>query len=157
MTYRILSTGKGVIINRMPETVENKIIFDFERAPEHATAIFTFDDGTSYYRDLCDGRCSITKKDVAGCIGVALAILDGKTPVARWECEGVKAEKYCDGYVTLVPDDSDLPSKFVSLQMELEEERLLTKKLIENIDELKKEIRQFREEFDRLYKGYQVI
>jgi hypothetical protein len=124
MTYRILSTGKGVIINRMPETVENKIIFDFERAPEHATAIFTFDDGTSYYRDLCDGRCSITKKDVAGCIGVALAILDGKTPVARWECEGVKAEKYCDGYVTLVPDDSDLPSKFVSLQMELEEERL---------------------------------
>lgn len=157
MIYRIFSNGRGVITSREEEVVRDKIVFCFERAPKHATAIVTFDDGTSYYRELHDGNCSITKKNIEGHIGVALAILNGETPVARWECERIKVEQRCDGSVALSPDYADLPEKFALLQMELEEERLLTKSLIENIDEFKKEIRQFREEFDRLYKGYQVI
>lgn len=149
MVYRIFNNERGVITSREPITLSGDIPFLFEGAPEGATAIITNQDGTSYYRELVDRRCSVPSKHLNGCVSVGLALMNGKTPTSRWSCEGIKVIRQSGDVVLIMPDDGDIPKTVTMMRVELDEVRRENQKLKSEQDAL-------RREFEALKKGYNL-
>ena len=145
MTYRLLSTGRGVITTRQPRVVKDNATFLFDGAPEGATAVFVLKDAT-YYRALNDGRCNIPGKYLDGDINVSITLSDKSAKIKRYACEGLKATKLNDG-VLLAPDDSNLAEEFAKSRVEADELR-------GEFDNLRSEFENLKKEFDDMKQGY---
>ena len=148
MTYRLLSTGKGIITTRQPKVVKDNATFLFNGAPEGAMAVFSMADAT-YYRPLNDGRCNIPGKYLSGDISVSITLADKSAKIKRYGCEGLKATKLSDG-VLLSPDDSNLPEEFAKTKVEMDELRGDFNKLRGEFEDLKKT-------FDEMMQGYGLV
>ena len=145
MTYKLLSTGKGVITTRQPKVLNDNATFLFDAAPEGAMAVFVMKDAT-YYRPLKDGRCNIPSKYLDGDISVSITLTDKSAKIKRYGCEGLKATKLSDG-VLLAPDDSNLAEEFAKSRVEADELRGDFNKLHSEFEDLKKQ-------FNDMMQGY---
>ena len=148
MTYRVLSTGKGIITTRQPKVIKDNATFLFNGAPQGAMAVFTMRDAT-YYRELTDGRCNIPVKYLEGDIAVSITLADKLAKIKRYGCEGLKATKLNDG-VLLVPDDSNLAEEFAKSRVEADELRKAFDKLHGEFESLKKQ-------FNDMMQGYGLV
>lgn len=147
MLYRICNNGRAVLVTREPQFVDAELVLEFDDTPEGYVAIVHIGD-KKYYRNIREGRCSIAKSLLkSGPIKVTVVKDDELRPIY----EGDELYALCREGVVVIEGNT------------LEYDRLLTEQRCE-IDELrednaefKAQLLQFREEFDRLYKGYQVL
>lgn len=149
MIYKILKTGRGVIQTREAIITGPEVEFSFYDAPKYATAIFTLQDGTSYYRELEDGKCRIRADKLRGCVEVTVAVLADKTPIDKWECEGFCVHKQPDGSIVILPNDDDLPGRFSEMAVQLDKE-------IRAREALEQRLEQLEKEFKRIKQGYNL-
>lgn len=148
MTYRLLSTGKGVITNRQTKVIKDNATFLFNGAPDEAMAVFTM-PGATYYRELNDGRCNIPGKYLNGNIAVSVTINDKTAKIKRYKCEGLVATKLTDG-VLLAPDDSNLSEEFAKSLVEADALR-------EDFNALKGEFEELKTIFEKMKEGYGLV
>jgi hypothetical protein len=148
MTYRILSTGKGVITTRQPKVVNDSATFLFNGAPEGSRAVFSM-VGATYYRELNGGRCNIPGKYLVGDIAVSISVSEKSAKIKRIVCEGLKATKLSDG-VLLAPDDSNLAEEFAKTKVELDE-------LSREFGRLRSEFDTLRNTFEKMKEGYGLV
>lgn len=148
MTYKLLSTGKGVITTRQVKVIKDNATFLFNDAPEGAIAVFTM-PGATYYRELNGGRCNIPGKYLDGNIAVSIALNDKTAKIKRYACEGLQATKLSDG-VLLAPDDSNLAEEFAKLRVEADELR-------GEFDKLRGEFEDLKKEFNDMMQGYGLV
>ena len=116
--YKLLNNGEGFITTRQPQFISDSISFYFDGAPQNATAIFT-SSGTPYYRDLKDNTCMIPIDKLEGELSVTVAVIDGKIVPRKWRCEGLLLQKQKSGDMYLLPNDMDIPEKFVDMKIAL--------------------------------------
>ena len=148
MNYRLLSTGKGVILSRQPKVVKDTATFMFHGAPIGAMAVFSM-PGATYYRELNGGRCNIPMKYLDGDVSVTLTLKDRTSKNARYVCEGIKATKLSDG-VLLAPDDSNLAEEFAKSRVEVDELR-------RDFNSLKDEFEELKTIFEKMKEGYGLV
>lgn len=148
MTYKLLSTGKGVITSRQVKVIKDNATFLFHGAPNGAMAVFTTSNAT-YYRELQDGRCNIPGKYLIGDIAVSVTVNDKDAKIKKYSCEGLKGTKLSDG-ILLAPDDSNLAEEFAKSRVEADELRGEFKTLKGEFEELKKT-------FDKMKEGYGLV
>lgn len=148
MTYRILSTGKGVIITRQPKVIKDNATFLFNGAPEGATAVFSM-PGATYYRELNGGRCNIPGKYLEGDIAVSISVAEKGAKMKRIACEGLKATKLSDG-VLIAPDDSNLAEEFAKLRVEVDEIRV-------DYKNIRAEFEALQNTFEKMKEGYGLV
>ena len=148
MTYRLLSTGKGVITTRQVKVIKDNATFLFNGAPEGAMAVFTM-PGATYYRELNGGRCNIPGKYLDGNIAVSIALNDRTAKIKRYTCEGLQATKLSDG-VLLAPDDSNLAEEFAKSRVEVDELR-------RDFNSLKAEFEELKTIFEKMKEGYGLV
>lgn len=148
MTYRMLSTGKGVITTRQPKVIKDNATFLFNGAPDGATAVFSM-PGATYYRELNGGRCNIPGKYLEGDIAVSITITEKGAKMKRFSCEGIKATKLSDG-VLISPDDSDLAEEFAKSRVEADELR-------EEFSKLRGEFEDLKKQFNDMMQGYGLV
>lgn len=149
MTYKLLSTGKGVITTRQVKVIKDNATFLFNGAPEGATAVFVMKDAT-YYRPLNNGRCNIPGKYFDGDISVSITLSDKSAKIKRYACEGLKAEKLPGGNVLIAPDDSNLAEEFAKSRVEADELR-------GEFDKLRGEFEDLKKEFNDMMQGYGLV
>lgn len=147
MEYKLLDNGTAVILTRQPKLFYDYLYVDFSCAPSGATAIFE-NFGNSYYRELCDGKCSIPVKMLHGEIKVTVVILDGTTPAKKWVCEELKAETQADGGILISPNDMNLPQTVVALKLENQEIRIENKALKDRLSGLEKRLDEIMGAYD---------
>lgn len=148
MTYRLLSTGKGVITTRQPKVIKDNATFLFNGAPDGAMAVFSMPDAT-YYRELISGRCNIPSKYLEGDIAVSISITEKGAKVKRIACEGLKATKLSDG-VLIAPDDSNLAEEFAKSRVEVDELR-------GDFVKLRGEFEALQNTFEKMKEGYGLV
>lgn len=151
MNYKLLSTGKGVILSRQPKVVKDTATFMFYDAPIGAMAVFSISGspGATYYRELNSGRCNIPVKYLDGDVSVTLTLKDRTTKNVRYVCEGIKATKLSDG-VLLAPDDSNLAEEFAKSRVEVDELR-------RDFNSLKGEFEELKTIFEKMKEGYGLV
>ena len=114
MNYKLLNNDNGIIKNREPQIVSDKLHVSFEGLEDVATAIFERDDGESLYRTLCDNKCMLECRWLKGSIKVTVAIFKNTARTKRWFCEGFFAQPVPNSQCVLVyPADTDLQGKEV--------------------------------------------
>lgn len=148
MTYKLLSTGKGVIITRQPTVVKDNATFLFNDVPEGATAVFSA-TGATYYRHLVAGRCNIPIKNLQGNISVSITVTDKSSRIKRFICEGLKATKVGDDML-IAPDDSNLAEEFAKSKIEADELR-------KDFDKLRGEFENLKKQFNDMMQGYGLV
>ena len=147
MLYKICNNGRGVLVTREPQFVDGELVLEFDGADEGYVAILQTGD-KKYYRNIREGRCAYAANLIkTGAVTVTVVKDDELRPV--YECDGLYA--LCREGVLVIEGNT------------LEYDRLLAEQRVE-IDELrednalfKKELLQFRYEFDAIYKGYEVL
>jgi hypothetical protein len=148
MTYKLLSTGRGIITTRQAKVVKDNAMFLFSGAPEGAMAVFTM-PGATYYRELKSGRCNIPAKYLDGNIAVSIALNDKTAKIKRYSCEGLQATKLSDG-VLLAPDDSNLAEEFAKSRVEADELR-------GEFEALREEFVNLKKQFNDMMQGYGLV
>lgn len=148
MTYRMLSTGKGVITTRQPKVIKDNATFLFNGAPDGATAVFSM-PGATYYRELNGGRCNIPGKYLEGDIAVSITITEKGAKMKRFSCEGIKATKLSDG-VLIAPDDSNLAEEFAKSRVEMDELR-------KEFGTLRTDFENLQNTFEKMKEGYGLV
>ena len=147
MRYKLLGSGKAVIISREHEIVYDNFFITFSGAPSDATAILDV-NGSSLYRKLEDGVCSIPANKLVGEIRVTVVILDGTTPIKRWNCEELKAETLRDGGTLVSPNDMNLPQKLADLELEYEHIRQTNERITKRLQALEDRLEKILEGYD---------
>ena len=148
MTYRLLSTGKGVITTRQVKVIKDNATFLFNGAPEGALAVFSM-PGATYYRELNGGRCNIPAKYLDGNIAVSIALNDKTAKIKRYSCEGLQATKLSDG-VLIAPDDSNLAEEFAKSRVEMDELR-------KEFGTLRTDFENLQNTFEKMKEGYGLV
>ena len=147
MLYKICNNGRAVLVTREPCFVENLLEIGFDGCDEGCTAIFTVGD-KKYYRPIKDGTCSIEAAKLTGG-AIKLVVIEDDATDPTYVCDELWVVHGGDGvYVS---------GNFLEYDKLLAEQRCEIDNLRADNAEFKKELATFREEFDRLYKGYQVI
>lgn len=147
MLYKICNNGRAVLVTREPQFVDGELVLEFDGADEGYVAIAQIRD-KKYYRNIREGRCAFAANLFkTGPVGITVVKDDELRPI--YECDGLYA--LCREGVVVIEGNT------------LEYDKLLAEQRVE-IDELradnaefKAELLQFREEFDRIYKGYEVL
>lgn len=118
--YKLLGEGEWVILTRHPQLVNEKLCVCFDGVPQNSTAVFT-SNGTSYYRKLEGNVCELPAKKLDGVVSVTIAVFDGKIVAKRWQCEELLIKKQKNGDLFVLPNDMNIPEKFVDLLVEFDE------------------------------------
>ena len=148
MKFKLLSNHTGHIVSRQPELVNGKLSLSFEKAPQDSTAIFQLTDGTSYYRELNNGACSIEANKITGEIAVSVTIMNGEAISPVWICEGLKVDRLASGEYLALPNDMNLPLEVIKLKQENEDIRSFCKQLDEQISSLRITLEKIMEGHD---------
>ena len=147
MLYKICNNGRAVLVTREPQFVDEELVLEFNDTPEGYVAIVQIGD-KKYYRNIREGRCSIAKSLLkSGPVKVTVVKDDELRPVY----EGDELYALCREGVVVIEGNT------LEYDRLLAEQRCEIDELREDNAEFKAELLQFREEFDRLYKGYQVL
>ncbi len=149
MEYKLLDNGKGLLLTRQPEIVQQHLIITFSGAPENATAIFENGKGDSLYRLLQDNTCSLPARFLEGDIKVSITILDTSQKPPVWHCEEIKTKKQSAG-VLVGPNDMNLPQQVIEIQLEQQE-------IKNTIGGLIRQLSEFDEKLKKLLEGYDII
>lgn len=142
--YKLLNSGRGVILTRQPDIASGSIHFSFEGAPANATAIITA-GGKDYYRSAQD--CCISARVFVGDVKVMVAVLESASETS-WCCEGLKGRIVRDG-VLVAPNDFDLPGQMVEMQKEMHDMR-------QRLDDVEAENRSLRNQLSSMMEGYDL-
>ena len=151
MNYKLLNNDNGIIKNREPQIVSDKLHVSFEGLEDVATAIFERDDGESLYRTLCDNKCMLESRWLKGSIKVTVAIFKNTARTKRWFCEGFFAQPVPNSQCVLVyPADTDLQGKFVELQENVSDSITALKAISDKVALLEEKI-------VKLIEGYDIV
>ena len=148
--YKLLDTGKGIILTREPKQKHDEAEFDFGLLDGNAVAIFEFKDGRSSYKKLAGGACRLPLDIVEEeSISICVAILDGSPEPVKWSCEAVKVKPIegGNGYI-VYPDDIDLQKLLLQLVLENEQIREDGKETNKRIDALQDKLKTIMEGYD---------
>lgn len=146
--YKLLEKD-GVILTRQAEIANNEVVVRFFGGSDDATAIFVSEEGKSFYRKLSNGTCEIPSEKLNGSIKVTVAVLNGNTPLRKWHCEGLKTIKLRDGGTLILPDDMNMPQKFVELRLECQN-------LQQSNERLEARVKELEERLEKLLEGYDL-
>lgn len=150
ITYKLLSNGRAVILNRSAVVAKGKVEFEFQNAPLGANAVFSsLNSKEKYYRPLENGACNVPAEYFEGTVDITLAIFN-QSPIKRWRCESLKCTKMSGGEVLIVADDANLPEEFVKLRVEVDELR-------EKNGSLERKIEALHKSFQEIMQGYNII
>ena len=117
MIYKVLNNNTAVLLTMSPQIIYGNLRISFEDAPGNVTAIFKCGDA-SYYRELKDGICEIPSDKLSGEVKISLAILDTKTPLQKWICDSLNAQRTKDGGVLVSLKDLIAPETVAKLRIE---------------------------------------
>ena len=146
MEYRLLDSGKGVMLTRQPEFISGSLYITFTGAPAGATAIFE-NGGDSLYRLLSDGSCSVPASFLTGDVRVVVTLLDGTVNPQKWACEGIKTTA-TKGGVLVCPNDNDIPRQIAEIQVEMQGIRNDIKALFDKYSGLETKLNKLLEGYD---------
>ncbi|MCM1455570.1 MAG: hypothetical protein NC037_03475 [Bacteroides sp.] len=147
MEYRLLDSGKGVMLTRQPELVSGDLYITFTGAPAGATAIFENGNGDSVYRLLSDGSCGVPASFLAGNVRVVVTLLDGTANAPKWACEGIKTTA-TNGGVLVCPNDGDIPRQIAEMAVEMQGIRTDIKTLFDKYSGLETILNKLLEGYD---------
>lgn len=148
MTYRLLSTGRGVPLSLAPEAAM-PLNLTFENVPDGANVYVKNADGAVYYREIHGGKVAINLAVLADEVELGvMTTAPGHTP-SRWSCGHLTIWRHMNG-VSCVPSVSDLAEQASALALEAEEMRETNQKLAKRMDELEEKIAG-------LYDGYDIM
>lgn len=146
MEYRLLDSGKGVMLTRQPEFISGSLYITFTGAPAGATAIFE-NGGDSLYRLLSDGSCSVPASFLTGDVRVVVTLLNGTVNAPKWTCEGIKASN-TKGGIFVRPNDGDIPQQIAETRVEMQEIRNDIKMLFDKYSGLETKLNKLLEGYD---------
>ena len=147
MEYTCLKKiGKGFIITRKPEILNDGLIISFKNAPTSATIILRNQKGNSLYRSLIDSSCEIPLDFLKGEISVLLTVLNGKSNTEKYICEPFFVEEK-NGVIMVYPNWLDLPMQIIDIYGELQSVKGGMEELFGKFDSLDKKV-------DKLLDGY---
>lgn len=148
MTYRLLSTGRGVPLSLTPEAASPLNIV-FEGAPAGANVYVKTRNGAVYYREIRGGKASIDLGSFAGEVELGVVTTDVARKPSRWTCGYLTVWRHISG-VICTPSVADLAERVKEIALENEELRAENAKIINKLTE-------FEKKFNEFYEGYDVM
>jgi hypothetical protein len=148
--YKLLSTSKGIILDRTPKKIAKSVSLKFDTRDKDATVIFGFEDGTNSYKPIEDGICKFAPEGREGSITISVAILNGDANPQKWICEALKIIPLSDGGYIVIPDDQDVRQLVSELYLENENMR-------GQFDALAEDFKNLSDKVDSLMEGYDLI
>lgn len=148
MTYRLLSTGRGVPLALAPEH-GNSLQLSFENAPDGASAYLKLANGAVFYKEITDGKITIDLSRIAGEIRIGVVSTKATTPPGSWDC-GALTVVHTIGGTMVAPSAADLAEQVRRVMLEAEEIREKNNELSEKLDEVLRRL-------DEIYEGYDFI
>lgn len=149
LTYQMYDRG-AVLITRQAESCSDELKVSVIGAPIGATLLFRDNDGkgTTFYRALRDGACTVPFVKMSGAVKVTLILQEsGKLP-ERLSCEGLFVKTAAPGVVTVEPDDTDIHSHVSQLLMEHGEIRRELTETKEKLEKLTRRVEAALEGYD---------
>lgn len=150
MKYKLLGNKKGIILTRNPKLIERELTVSFVDAPANATAIFENAEGDSYYQKIVDKVCVVPSAILKGVIKSMVVVFDDTPCPAKWVCEELVAQKLKDGSALIMPNDMNMPQKFVEIQLEQQ-------KMAERISRLEDRLKTLEDKFEDVFEGHNYI
>jgi hypothetical protein len=148
--YKLLSTSKGIILDRTPKKNVKTVGLKFDIYDKDATVIFGFEDGTNSYKPIEDGICKLSLEGKEGSIAISVAILNGDANPKKWVCEALKVIPLPEGKYIVIPDDQDVRQLVADLCLENETIR-------GQFSALTKDVKNLSDKLDALMDGYDLI
>ena len=149
MIYKLLDTNTGVILTRQQHVVKGEAKIEVKGAPDGANIIF-ITENREFVRKLECGFCVAPVAKMNGTVSVCVKALNERGRVRTWNCEGIVVTQLGEGNVLLVPDDMDMPAKFVQLLAENQEMR-------ENMHKLENTIKELSQKVDGMLEGWDIV
>lgn len=147
MLYKICNNGRAVLVTREPIMIGDALKLQFDEIEDGYTAIFTT-GGHVYYRGITNGECQLEATKIsAGVIYLVIVKNDETRPT--YICDQL--------YATVGKDDVCVCGNILEYDTLLRDLRVENDELREDMALFKSQLLQFREEFDEIMKGYNVL
>ena len=150
MKYKLFDNKTGVILSRCPELIELDFEVSFVEAPIGATAIFENCSGDSIYREIINESCVVPADILKGTIKVTIVLFDDTSKPQKWLCEELVAKTLKDGSTLVMPNDMNMPQKFVELMLKNQE-------LKDYVTELEVRLKTLEDKFEDVFEGHNYI
>ena len=147
MLYKLCNNGKAVLVTREPRFIDETLTVEFDGADDGHTAIFTVGE-KKYYRPVKNGACALEAEKITGG-AIKLTVIKDSETRPTYICDELWAVRR-EGEVCV-------SGNFLEYDALLSEQRCEIDELRADNALFKKELLQFREEFDHIYKGYEVL
>ena len=147
MKYKIFDTGKGVIVSRQAQSVQNDLEIFFSEIVDGAHVIFETKTAT-LVREIDQGACSIPVDKMRGEVSVRIKERLTNGSMRTLDCESFLVSELQDGSVLVCPNDMDLPTKVAELFCENQELRNETRELRNALAALSGRLQEMAEGWD---------
>ena len=147
MEYRLLDSGKGIMLTRQPEFISGDLYISFTDAPDGATAIIVNGQKDSLYREIKDGVCGVPAAFLTGDVSIVVTLLNGTVNAPKWTCEGIKASN-TKGGIFVRPNDGDIPQQIAETRVEMQEIRNDIKMLFDKYSGRETKLNKLLEGYD---------
>ena len=145
--YRLLSTGMGILAERIQGVATGDVSFCFDGAPSGASAVFVTGRGT-FCREIEEGTCALPASALSGRTEVGVLTTETDVP-ERWICEALHAKPLAEG-VFIAPDGTDLGARVAALMLENEQLREENARIRAGMDDLERR-------FEKFFEGYDIV
>ena len=147
MLYKICNNGRAVLVTREPIMIGDALKLQFDKIEDGYTAIFTT-GGRNYYRGITNGECLLEKEKISAGVIYLIVVKNDET----------RPTYICDQlYATVGKDDVCVCGNILEYDTLLRDLRVENNELREDMALFKSQLLQFREEFDEIMKGYNVL
>ena len=148
MTYKLLSTGRGVPVSFSPE-LGNVLKLKFENAADLSNVCVKTRNGDVFYREIYDGGCALNISAFAGEIELSVIAMDSTEKPSRWNCGSITVWHTLQGAMA-APALSDIAELTLNLMIEVEDLR-------HEYASTKEEVARLSERLNSIYDGYDII
>lgn len=147
MKYRLLDNQTGVILERNPILLKEKLRLSF--APATGKMMVGIENqGVFYYRRLQDGCCELDAGKLQGVVKITLADTAFGSLQKRITCEELFVE-HTDKGIWVYPNDGNLPQIAAQLRVENDNMR-------RSFAALEKKFNALEKRFECMMEGYDV-
>lgn len=147
MLYRVCNNGRAVLLTREIKMLEGDLQIRFEGEIDGYTAVIKNGTGV-YYRPIIKGVAVLPKKHICAGPVMITIIKDDKAEIA-WICDELYAATR-EGSVAIAGNTLEYDKLLAEQRAEMDELRVQMK-------EFKAELLQFRQDFDEVYAGTEII
>ena len=141
MTYNcLLALNKCYVETRMPEEIKDKLIIFFSGVKDGLTAIFKNSKGITYYKDLKDARCELSKSFLDGEISVILTDFKDE----NIKCEALSVI-HCGENILVFPLGYDLEKEINKIYTLIDVDRQRQEELLKRLFTAEAKLAEYEE------------